>query len=237
MATQQRTATPGQDYIVLEIDDIDISTRMTHCFDKTKAPFIASFRESPGGLLRVPNKGERWTAKRQGWVWHLEAKLDDLVQHEFVMDNMAPGDTRVQSDGTFHIQMERTEMNGRGIAPTVKDTFYNGTGFTTFTLASEPVGPLCVHPVLNGMTVSPELWFTDYNADPTGRVINFYSTMGAGSLVVTYQAWIYANDDAAVVVGRGIIGQGSDDAAVVVGHGLPGWTFDDLDTVVGYGHL
>ena len=235
---KERVVTPGQEYIVLEIDDVDIATRMAHCFDKMKAPLIASFRESPGGLLRVPAKGERWTAKRQGWVWHLEAKMDTLIDHEFVVDSMNPGDTRVQADGTFHIQMERTEMNGRGIAPTVKDTFYSASGFTSFVLASQPVGPLCIHPVLNGMTLAPELWFVDYDNDPSGRTSRFYSTMGAGDLIVTYQAWVYANDDAAVVTGRGVIGQGYDDnAAVVIGIGIPGNANTDAGTVTGRGFM
>lgn len=223
----KRTVTPGQEYVILLIEDVDIATRQAHCLDKTNSPLVASFREAPGGIMHIPAYGERWTAKRQGWVWHLESKLDSVTDHDFVVNSMSAGDTRVQADGTFHIQMERTEMNGRGIAPTVKDVFYSGTGFTDFLLASIPVGPLCIHPVLNGITLATDLWFVDYDTDSTGRYSRFYNTMGAGTLVVTYQAWAFANDDAGIVIGRGVIGQGTEDSGTVIGHGKPGNTYDE----------
>lgn len=193
--------TPGQEYIVLEVDDVDVSTRMARCFDKTKAPLIASFRESPGGLLRIPANGERWTAKRLGWVWHLEAKLDSLVDHAFAQDNMTPGDARLQSDGALFIQMTSATMNGRGIGPDIRDTFYNDTGFDSVYLTSEAVSLMSTHPSLNGITLDSNLW----TLGEDNRTISFHNTMGAGYMVVMYQSWSYAMDDATTVAGRAVI--------------------------------
>jgi len=195
------TTTPGQDYIVLEILDVDIPTRQAHCFDKTKASLVASFIESPGGLLRIPSQGERWTAKRQGWIWHLEAKLDKLEDHAFAQDSMAPGDLRLQSSGNMFVQGTRVEMNGRGIGPDIKDTFYNDTSFTSVILTSEAVSAMSTHPALNGIDLDPNLWYLE--AD--NRTISFHNTMGPGFLVVSYQSWATAMDDIATVTGRGVI--------------------------------
>lgn len=193
--------TPGQEYVVLEIDEVDVSTRQAHCFDKTKAPLIASFRESPGGLLRIPANGERWTAKRQGWIWHLEAKMDSLEDHAFAQDNMTPGDARLQSDGALFIQMTSATMNGRGIGPDIKDVFYDDVGFSSVYLTSEAVSLMSTHPKLNGVDLDPMLW--DLGAD--NRTITFHNIMGAGYLVVSYQSWAAAMDDNATVTGRGMI--------------------------------
>ncbi len=107
---QNRTA--QQEMIVVEIDQVDLTTRVAHVFDKTRAPIQVSFRQAPGGIFHVPFKGEMWTAKRVGVQWYLDAKLDALTDHRWAVEHMQPGDTRIDAEGALHILADKLAFFG-----------------------------------------------------------------------------------------------------------------------------
>lgn len=186
--------------IVVRIDEIDVTNRVCHARDKTNVLIQVSFRDAPGGILQIPAQGERWTVTRIGQgPWYLDKKLDSHDDHEFVKDTMTAGDTRLGGVGTTHIETGKMKMNGRGFGSTVFDDHYSASAWTTVTLASDPVSTHSIQVFLNGLLIAPN----GYQVN--GRVITFNSAMSTGNLVIFYQVWAYAYDDATTVVGRAII--------------------------------
>jgi len=185
--------TPAAETIIVQIDDIDMANRLVHAFDKTNVRITASYRNQPGGLMLIPSRGERWTAHRSGWIWYLDKRIDSADEAAHAVANLSPGDARLSASGIIDTTMRGFYMNNRGIGPTVKDNFYQDTGFTSVVLSSAPVSFESLHPTLNGMAISNDLYTYDFDT----RTVTFNSTMGAGALLVTYQTWVYANDDAA----------------------------------------
>lgn len=211
MALSNRAA--QQEYIVVKIEQVDLANRIAHVRDKTNSPLLVSFREAPGGILHVPAQDQKWTAKRLGATWHLEAKLDSLSDARWAADNMQSGDTRITSDGTVHVLTEGMEINQRAFGATVRDFFYSASaGFTSVTLSGTPVSADTVQVHLNGQFVPHTVWTL------SGRTITFNTTMAAGNLTVHYQTMLTYMDDAGTVIGRTVI---------------PANVYDDLGLVTG----
>lgn len=186
-----RNQITGQTNIIVKIDQVDLDHRIAHAFDKTGAPIQVSWRQSAGGVTRIPNQGEKWTAQKVGFTWYLEDKLDSLDEHSYVQSSMQPGDTRLSADGTIHIKADAAHINGRGIAPVVHDTFNETSSFTSIVLASEVSTPESIMIFVNGLLVSPVHWLIDND----NRTITFATAQAAGEVVVYYQTWAEALDD------------------------------------------
>lgn len=185
--------------IGVTIDDVDLPNRIAHARDKTNVVIQVSFRDSPGGILHIPKQGERWVITRLGHgPWYLDTKLDSQDEHSHVKESMNPGDTRLSAD-SMHILNNSAYMNNRGLGTTVKDNFYSSSPWTAATLSSDPATQESIHPMLNGILITPDLYKV------VGRSITFNHTMAIGSLVITYQVWQSAMDDAATVVGKAVI--------------------------------
>ena len=188
-----------QEYIVVQIEQVDLDNRQVHVRDKTNAPFMASFRQHPAGILHVPAPGEKWTAKRLGNIWYLDQRLDTLTEHLWMAANMAAGDTKIYGD-TLWLEVESIKVNDRNLGPTVRDFFYEASvGFTSVTLSAVPVSVESIQVYLNGVLAEPNIWTF------SGRTLTFIPDMAAGHLVVYYQSVAQAYDDASVVVGRAVI--------------------------------
>jgi hypothetical protein len=185
--------------IVVLVVDVDVPNRTAYGQDKTNVVIQCSWRDAPGGILHIPNAGERWAVTRQGiGQWMLDSKLDSVDQHDFVQSEMQPGDTRVDAD-TMHMLVTDAFMNGRGIGTTVKDNYYSDTNWATVTLSTDPATPESIHPMLNGILITPDLY------DLNGRTLTFHNLMALGSLVITYQVWTRALEDSATVTSRALI--------------------------------
>lgn len=94
--------------IVLRIDEVDIPSRAVHGYDKSNVLVVATFRETPNGILAVPAQNERWIAQREGMgQWRLIGRLDSADQQTWAETNLGPGDMRIEADniwftGTVH---------------------------------------------------------------------------------------------------------------------------------------
>ena len=188
-------APTGNQQIVVLIQQVDIPNRIAHVTDKTGAPIQVSWRQSPAGALHIPSAGEKWVASRiggtLGGIWNLDSKLDSMDDHQWVKDNMQPGDTRLSAAGTLHMTTNQAMMNGRGIAPTLRDQFDSDTAFTVITLNSLVSTEESIHILLNGLTCSSSLWVFDAN----DNTITFIPDMASGQMVVYYQSWVLQMDD------------------------------------------
>lgn len=190
------TITPGMQSIVVRIEDVDMTNRLVHAFDKSKARIQISFRDIPGGgLLRIPDQGERWVAERQGWVWRLTGRLSSAAEQAEVAGLLEAGDSRLYSPGILYIDADEVIVNGRPFGTHVHDLFHETSTFTSVTLSGDVANPLSVMPFLNGLFIDPSQWTL------TNRTIAFAATMAAGTLVVYYETIAQAYDDPGLVKG------------------------------------
>jgi hypothetical protein len=167
--------------IVVTIDEVDLTRRFVWGYDKTKTRIQCSMRESPGGILRIPNQGELWTACRRGYVWYIDRKLDSSDEQAAVVSDMSPGDVRISgSDTNSTIDIQGNVLiNGSPPSPALKvNTFESVSAFTTVTLDADPGSSVLVY--LNALLVNSNLWTIN------GRVITFINPMGSGELVVYF---------------------------------------------------
>lgn len=209
----------GLEFIRIKVSQVDMSLRTVHALDKTGSPIVVNWKAYAGGILHVPNVGETWTAKKLGHQWHLDQLLDTLPQQNAVVAELQPGDTRISTPGQLQLILETATMNGRGIAPTVRDQYWRpNEQYTAVTLSSQPATVDSIMPFLNGLSVAPNLWGWDGELELT-----FIHLMAAGELVVWYQSWVPANADDDIVIGR----------AVISGDEFKGGDTDDADTVIG----
>lgn len=103
-------------YAVVTVDEVDIVNRLFHAKDKTNSSFQVSFRESAGGFLQVPLLGEKWLIELIGKQWHITGRLDSLEDHQWMVDNMNPGDARIQANKLV-IKASEIEIIGTEIVP------------------------------------------------------------------------------------------------------------------------
>ena len=190
-------ASDGVEYIVVKIDDIDTPNRSVHVLDKTNSRFQASFREAPGGMFYVPQQGELWTAKRLGYQWHLDYKLDHAEDQEFT-SGMSPGDMRV-SNNNMYFESTGAWGNGLGWGPTVNDVFYITTPQSVFVLAGVPAGTSghSIQIWVNGALIDPNSWAV------SDRTITIFTPVSTGPVVVQYQTWSRNYFDEGTVRGSG----------------------------------
>lgn len=188
-----------ESYAILRIDEIDLDNRIVHCLDKTGSNVQAFFRDSPGGTFYVPKQGEQWTAKRIGYSWHLENRLDSLDEHQGAAGSLSPGDLRL-SAGQLQVTVEQIDLNGHPLGFTVYDSFLSGGTFNQVTLASSPVHKNSIMVFHNGSLLNPSTWTLG------ARVIRFVSPQSSGDIVVYYQTLASTFIDSSAVIGRGHIG-------------------------------
>lgn len=196
------------EYLVMEINDVDMTNRSVFARDKTGALVQVSFR-SQTGMTQIPAQGELWTCVRRGYTWHLENKLDSKDDHS-ILSSMAPGDARLASAGAMQVQTQSMYVNSRPIGATVLDHFSQSTPFSSVTLTTTPSGTETIQPSLNGVLLSPDLWSYDVNS----RVLLFYAPLGYGNLLVRYETWRPLMDDAGTVTGRAVI-SGTEELALL----------------------
>jgi len=200
MQTKPAT-TPGKQSIVVRIEDVDMQNRLVHAFDKSGSRIQVSFRDIPGGgLLRIPNQSERWTAERHGWIWRLTGRISSTAEQSELSTLLQPGDSLLDTPNILYVNAEEVILNGRAIGTTVHDQYLSASPYTSVTLSSVPADMGTVMPFLNGLLVEPTLW------DLFGQDLIFRTPLGSsGTLVVYYEAIVKAYDDDGVVVGRAII--------------------------------
>lgn len=185
-----------ESYAILKIDETDLANRIVHCHDKTGSNVQAFFRDSPGGMFYVPKQGEQWTAKRIGYSWHLENRLDTSEEHTDAVGSLSPGDLRLSSD-QLQIAAEQISLNDHPLGFTVYDAFLSSGSFTQVVLASPPVHKNSVMVFHNGLLLNPSTWTL------SAQVINFASSQSSGDIVVYYQTLSSTSLDSGIVVGRG----------------------------------
>lgn len=94
--------------IVIRIDEVDISARSVHGYDKSNVLVVATWRETPNGLIHVPAQNERWIAQREGMgQWRLVGRLDSADDQSWIEANLGPGDIYIKApnvwfSGTVH---------------------------------------------------------------------------------------------------------------------------------------
>jgi hypothetical protein len=89
-------ATPAShNYIAVLIDEVDPSTRTVWAYDKTGQRIMAAWRETTGGVVRIPAQGENWTIERKGFQWHLDKKFSTADEHAIITTEMNPGDVHI----------------------------------------------------------------------------------------------------------------------------------------------
>lgn len=94
--------------ITLRIDEVDISSRSVHGYDKSNVLVVATWRETPNGIIRVPAQNERWIAQREGMgQWRLVGRLDSADDQSWIEANLGPGDVLFKAPnlwftGTVH---------------------------------------------------------------------------------------------------------------------------------------
>lgn len=94
--------------ITLRIDEVDISSRSVHGYDKSNVLVVATWRETPNGVINVPAQNERWIAQREGMgQWRLVGRLDTADDQTWIEGNLAPGDMLLKANniwftGTLH---------------------------------------------------------------------------------------------------------------------------------------
>lgn len=91
----------ASNYIIVTVDEVDISNRIVHCKDRTQSNIQCSFRDAPGGIFYIPNQGERWLARKIGNIFYLANKLDTTDDQTFMKANMLPGDARISAGQLF----------------------------------------------------------------------------------------------------------------------------------------
>lgn len=193
-----RNQITGLEYIVVKIAQVDITNRIAHCTDKTGAPIQVVFRLAAGGILHVPAPDEKWSAKKLGHTWHLAEKQDTLPEHQWVVDNMQPGDTRISGE-TLHVLSEGFEFNGQPIGATTYSVFTADGSLTSFALAATPVDIHTIQAFIGGVLIDPR------TIRLSGATVSFLTAPAAGTLVIYYQRSGFVFRDARVVRGHSVI--------------------------------
>lgn len=108
----------------LRIDTVDTSQRLVHCTDKTNASVDATYRDVDAAF-QIPAPGEIWTAHQNSYEWILDRRQDTPEEQATMVSHMAPGDTRLLSQGTLHISALAVTLNGvkgtSGQAPVIQN--------------------------------------------------------------------------------------------------------------------
>lgn len=94
---------PPQERILITINEVDVKNRAVHAKDKMNADLQVSWRDTGSTVTVVPAAGERWTARREGYIWYLENRLDDEEAQAFV-ETLAPGDQVLASTGSLFLR-------------------------------------------------------------------------------------------------------------------------------------
>lgn len=187
--------------VVLRIDEVDIPNRAVHGYDKTNVLVIATFRETPNGILYIPAQNERWVAERQGQGhWRLVTRLDSADQQAYVESTLAPGDMRIAAEnvyftGTVHgagggggsvtsvtAGDASIVIGGTSAAPTVETA-----DLSTISLLHPAVGDVSMnsHKIIN---LTPGVLGTDaatVSQIPTSVVSSFNTRTGAVTLLLS----------------------------------------------------
>ncbi len=195
------TLVPDTEYMLVQIEEVDVPNRIAHVRDKTGILIQVGFNYQYGGLTFIPAMGEVWRACRYGFKWYLEDRVDS--EEDFNQaSTMQPGDARISANG-LGIRATNTYLNFRPLGATVVDVFHLAppTGHLAVTLTHSAVSSEVVHPTLNGLIVPPAVW--NYNSE--NRTVSFLHEMGYGYLQVTYETWMNYSDDAAVISSKGYV--------------------------------
>ena len=108
----------SHNYIAVRIDDVDPSTRTAWAYDKTGNRIQCAWRETTGGVVRIPAQGEDWTAERKGYQWHLDKKFSSADEHALIESGMNPGDVHISGatkDSQVNLQGNVT-ANGAAVS-------------------------------------------------------------------------------------------------------------------------
>lgn len=100
---------PTTDRILLRVDEVDMKNRLVHAADRTGANIQASFGDL-GGVTSIPMSGDKWTARREGYIWHLENRLDAVEEQEFI-STLSPGDAVISTPGTLYLKGGSVTLN------------------------------------------------------------------------------------------------------------------------------
>ena len=96
---------PPNERILVTINEVDVANRVVHARDKMDADLQISWRDTGGSMTAVPTAGERWTARREGYIWYLENRLATQDEHEQIAE-LSPGDLALQTTGDLYLQAD-----------------------------------------------------------------------------------------------------------------------------------
>lgn len=103
--------TPAQERILVKISEIEIANRTAHVTDKMNATLLASWRDTGSAITVIPSAGEVWTARREGYIWYLENRLDSTEDQAFI-EGLVAGDAVLSAKATLYLQGEQILLNG-----------------------------------------------------------------------------------------------------------------------------
>lgn len=188
-----KSKTPGaQKIIIVRIEDVDLTNRLVHAFDKTNGRIQVSFRDIiGGGLLRIPVQNERWIAERVGYVWRLKSRLTSLDEHARILAAVEAGDAIIAAPGVLYIDVAEVRLNNKVLGHTRREMF-TGTSLTTVTLTGTPSNYDSIQPFFNGLLLDPTEWTA------SGSVISF-TAPHTGTIVIYYEsAEAHFEDDGSI---------------------------------------
>ena len=93
----------------VQIDDVDLVNRIAHVHDQSQGRFLAGFRYSDGAF-QIPAQGEVWIVERNtSHEWQLFKRRDKNAEH-LDMQDMNPGDTRIQTPTTLRVRATEIDV-------------------------------------------------------------------------------------------------------------------------------
>lgn len=198
----------------MQIDDVDLVNRIAHVHDQSQGRFLAGFRYTDGAF-QIPAQGEVWVVERNtSHEWQLFKRRDKNAEH-LDMQDMSPGDTRIQTPTTLRIRAKeldvRTNDESSSGDPHVVVSNLTVEAASIVMLANGSTNtPLAVgatyreRKVTSGSTTTWVLTYTPVSIIPillfdngslvdpngyglTGKTLSFPSIASGHTLVVSYQ--------------------------------------------------
>ena len=175
-----RDLTPQTAKIAVRIDEVDVKNRLIVGIDKTGAKISISFRDVPAAF-RIPAQGELWTAWRYGWMWFIDQRIDSADEHDALVEQMTPGDMRMQANGTIQIYGQAMTINGQPFGATALDTFSGDGATVDFTLNAPPVHGHTVQ-----VYVESDFLHQQFDYSVSGNTVTFVTAPTNGDRISVY---------------------------------------------------
>ena len=92
------------------ISNVDTSRGIITAYDQYNQLVYLSLK-TPGAIVRVPIRGEKWLVRRQHNVWYLESPTEN-GEEAISVSSMGPGDVRAEAPGDLHLNGQNVYVNG-----------------------------------------------------------------------------------------------------------------------------